>query len=626
MMIGRFKKKNRTGYLLPNSIIFCLFLISIIGCGGGNGSDNPQPQEPSITTVAPPASATEIETNTVVQATFNSDINPTTINTSTFTLTSPSGINVNGNVSYDPNTKTAIFTPTITLAPLTPYTATISGIIDVAGRNMSSPYSWSFVTVTGFWAFDFDLNSSYFLLATKAGEGTFCTVYLEQGQSVDQDTINEIINQFDNAIYPNEVSTFGEEPNPGIDGITKIFILLLDVRDGYAPGSTGYIAGYFNPFDEYDISTSSNSNQKELFSMDVNPGIPGDNIFMRTLAHEFQHLINWNQKTNLRGVFEETWLDEAMSEIAPVFCSYGPDYERVISYQYQPWDSLVDWWSTTSDYSTVYMWAQYMKDRVTNTDSTGHSVFWNINHTSDVGINAVNTSLSAVGYSKDFSDVFRDWSIANYLGLNTVPGHPEWSYSSIHTEAGYITEYGPLSGLPVNDSIHINASSVGGLHLWGLDYFEFTKTGTGTVTWSITDPTDEAAFIDLNSNTVTFSMESGTAYPYTNSGILIARNPTDLEKWSSTGGGTMTFTSIRSGKNTTKSYSTKGFLPYPDITLSSTDALTPKTILLQVSSDTVAKALSLRTGRPIPICVDHFFRDKERHLRKKMLNLENAIN
>ena len=621
-MIKRFKKKNKTRYLLPYSIIFCFLLIALIGCGGGDGSDNPPPQEPSITTVVPPASATEVETDTIVQATFNTDIDPTTINTNTFILTSPSGIRVSGTVSYDTNTKTATFTPNVTLAPLTPYTVIISDVRDTAGRTMNSPYSWSFITITGFWAYDFDcvVNCEYFVTASLVGEGTHCLIYLEQGQSVDQDTINEIINQFDNSIYPSEISTFGEEPNPGIDGNTKIFILLLDIRDGYTPGSTGYIAGYFNPLDEYDISTSSNSNQKELFSMDIKPGIPGDNIFMRTLAHEFQHLINWNQKTNLRGVNEETWLDEAMSEIAPVFCSYGPDYDRVISFQYQPWDSLVRWGSTFYDYATVYMWAQYMKDRITNTDSNGHNLFWHINHTANVGINAVNTALNAINYGKDFTAIFRDWSIANYLGSNTVPGHPEWSYSSISTESGFLTAFGPLPGLLVNDSAHINAPTVGGLHLWGLDYFEFTKSGTGTVTWSRTDFTDEAAFIDLNTNTVIFSMESGTAYPYTNSGILIARNPTYSEKWSSTGGGTMTFTSVRVGEDITSSYSTKKSLLSPLIAKVTSDTLTPKSLLLQVSSDPVAKTLSFRTGRPIPVCVNHFFREKEKIFRQKLIH------
>ncbi len=621
MIVYRDKKRKGIKYLFFILLSF-IFFVSFVACGGGNGGSNPPPpQEPSIIAVNPPASATEVVTDTQVQATFNMDVDPTTINTDTFTLTSPSGISVNGTVSYETATKTAIFTPAITLAPLTTYTATISDVRDTSGKSMSSPYSWSFATVTGFWSYDFDtfFDPYYFVSASLVGEGTHCLIYLEDGQSVDQDAINEIVTQFDNTIYTNEILAFGDEPNPGIDGNTKIFILLLDIRDGYTLSSGSYIAGYFNPLDEYDVSVEPQSNQKELFNMDIYPAVPGDAEFLRTLAHEFQHMINWNQKTNLRVVYEDTWLDEALSEIAPVFCSYGPDYERVMGYQLRPWDSLIGWGSTTSDYATVYMWAQYMYDRVTNIDSNGHNVFWNINHTADVGINAVNTALSAVGYGKNFTNIFRDWSLANYLGSNTVPGYPEWSYTSIYTEAGYLTEFGPLPGLPVNDSMHINATAVGGLHLWGLDYFQFTKTGDGTVTWSRTHPTDEAAFIDLNTNTVTFSMGSGTAYPYTNSGILIARNLTGSEKWTMTGGGTMTFTSIQAEEPILSTYSTKRSL-YPEIAKKSSDTLTPTDLLLQISSDPMAKALSAKTGRPIPVCVNHFFKDREKALRQKLFN------
>jgi len=577
-------------------------------------------QESIILSVNPTAFATEVGMATHVQATFTVDMDPATINTSTFMLYSPSGTNVNGAVSYNAGTRTATFTPSQTLAPLTAYTAMISGARDAAGTIMDIPYYWSFVTVTGFWAYDFVFDSYYFVSANLAGEGIHCLIYLEDGQFVDPNAVNEIVNQFDNKIYTNEILAFGEEPNPGIDGNPKIFIFLHDIRDGYSPGSDGYIAGYFNALDEYDVSVVPYSNQKELFNMDINPGIPGDQVFRNTLAHEFQHLISWNQKTNLRGVHEETWLEEALSEIAPLFCTYGPDYSRVIGFQTLPWDSLIGWDGDVFDYSTVYMWSQYMKDRVTTTDSYGHNVFWNINHTADVGINAVNTALSDIGYSKDFAGIFRDWSIANYLGLTTIPGHPELSYTSIHTEAGYPTVYGPLPGLPVNDPDHINTTVVGGLHLWGLDYFEFTQTGAGTVTWTSTHPTDEAAFIDTSTYTGAFTMVSGIPYSYTNSGILITRNPTDLEKWSLTGGGTMTFTSMHSGYSVSSEYSHKASFLYPDSAKESTEKLTPRALLQQVSSDPLVKALSSRTDRPIPICVDYFFRDSEKALRKELLN------
>jgi hypothetical protein len=614
MLVDYSKKRDYIKYVAL-IVLSCVFIISITACGGGDGNGTPPqpPQEPSVTSTSPASSATEVRMDTEVFVTFNTDMDPATINTGTFMISSPSGVNVNGIVSYNTVTKTATLNPSYALAPLTTYTAMISGARDIAG-NPVRDYSWNFVTVTGFWAYDFRLNSSYFASASLVGIGTYCTVFLEENQLVDPNAISEIITQFDNAIYRNEVMEFGEEPNPGIDGNPKVFIFLLDIQDDYTPSVGSYIAGYFNPSDEYDTSVSPFSNQKELFNMDIDPAVPGDETFLRTLAHEFQHMISWNQKTNLRGVNEDTWLEEALSEAAPLFCSYGPDYSRVIGYQMLPWDSLLGWFGDISDYSTVYMWAQYLHDRVTNTDGDGHNVFWNINHTTDVGIDAVNTGLNAVGYGKDFSTVFRDWSMANYLGLTAIPGHPEWSYTSIHTEAGYPTEFGTLPGLPLNDPEHINALAVGGLDLWGLDYFSYTKTGTGTVTWSRTDPSDEAAFIDMNTLTVTFNMESGTAYPYTNSGILIARNPTYFQKWTPTGGGTMTFTSIRAKDTLMNPFLSKRF----SLNRKSSALSASENILLQVSSNSLTKTLSDKTGKPVSLCVNHFFREREKALREKL--------
>jgi hypothetical protein len=604
-------------------LILFLMVVVFNACGGGGGGDDGgvSGPAPKVTTATPVTGTTEVALNTQVKAIFDIDMDSSSINTDTFILLSPSGINVSGTVSYDAATKTATFAPSVNLAPLTTYTATITGAKSKDGVLMDSLYSWGFTTITGFWAYDFVSNSDYLISATKVGEGSSCVIYLEQGQSFVPDIINSIVGQFDNSIYPNEISTFGSEPNPGIDGNTKIFILLLDIKDGYTPAS-GYISGYFDPLNEHDISKSPHSNQKEMFYMDTNPETPGGSRFNRTLAHEFQHLISWHQKSNLLGVYEDTWLDEAMSEIAPVFCGYGPDYEEVFGYELMPWDSLVGWDDEVYDYYTVYMWAQYIKDRVTNSDSDGHGVFWDIEHTENVGIRAVNSALTAVGYGKDFKDIFRDWSIANYFGLTTVLGHPEWSYTSIHTEAGCSTDFGFLPGLPVNNPAHINATTVGGLHMWGLDYFKFTKTGQGTVTWTETNDTDEAAFIDTSNNTVIFSMTSGIPYPFTGTGILIARNPTNTEKWwtiNPDGGGTMTRTSIVAGGETSAPYLSKSYNINLEPAKESVEKVTPKTILLRIASDPVAKAVSSRTGRPISICVYHFFKEREKALRQELL-------
>ena len=104
---------------------------------------------PAVVSVAPPNLAVGICPNTLLVATFNEAMNPTTINTTTFTLTSPGTppVAVTGVVTYDASSYAATFTPTDPLALNTVYTATITtGAQDLAGDALEDDYVWTFTT------------------------------------------------------------------------------------------------------------------------------------------------------------------------------------------------------------------------------------------------------------------------------------------------------------------------------------------------------------------------------------------------------------------------------------------------------------------------------------------------
>jgi hypothetical protein len=102
---------------------------------------------PTITSVTPAAGATAVCPNKVITATFSEAVDPTTINTATFQLTGPGGTQVTGTVSYASASNQAIFAPSAALQLNTTYTATIStGVKDLYGNNLASPFVWSFTT------------------------------------------------------------------------------------------------------------------------------------------------------------------------------------------------------------------------------------------------------------------------------------------------------------------------------------------------------------------------------------------------------------------------------------------------------------------------------------------------
>ena len=101
---------------------------------------------PTITATNPSDGAANVPVTILITATFNEVMAISSINTVTFTVkngTTP----VNGSVTYDSNTKKAIFIPPGNLSYSTTYTATITaGVEDMAGNNMQAHHSWSFTT------------------------------------------------------------------------------------------------------------------------------------------------------------------------------------------------------------------------------------------------------------------------------------------------------------------------------------------------------------------------------------------------------------------------------------------------------------------------------------------------
>ncbi|NLF98214.1 MAG: hypothetical protein GX569_15895, partial [Candidatus Riflebacteria bacterium] len=126
--------------------------------------------------------------------------------------------------------------------------------------------------------------------------GKHCYVYLQEGKNVAANVITRIASEFDTKIYSNTRSMFGSEWSPGIDGDPRITLFLLDIQDGYNPrqGRRGFTAGYFYAGDCYNRKKKPESNEREMLYLDIYPSVPGSKEFMSVVAHEFQHMIHWN--------------------------------------------------------------------------------------------------------------------------------------------------------------------------------------------------------------------------------------------------------------------------------------------------------------------------------------------
>lgn len=140
---------------------FMALLLSafVAGCGGGGGGGGRDPilgsggaaLAPTVTAVVPVSNATDVAIdNTVITAAFSEAMAPI-IGTASFTVTcaapcvSPAG----AIVALDATNRIATYTlaPATALAPLTRYTATVTGAKSLTtGLALASPFVWQFTT------------------------------------------------------------------------------------------------------------------------------------------------------------------------------------------------------------------------------------------------------------------------------------------------------------------------------------------------------------------------------------------------------------------------------------------------------------------------------------------------
>ncbi len=115
------------------------------------------------------------------------------------------------------------------------------------------------------------------------------------------------IDRFSTKTYPLIVSIFGDESD--VDNEGKIHVLYTHLVDEVGSG----VAGFFDPRSVVPPSQGGNGNLSDLIY--VSP-TRDEGFYELALAHEFQHLINFNQHVLIRGgAGEEPWLNEGLSHV-----------------------------------------------------------------------------------------------------------------------------------------------------------------------------------------------------------------------------------------------------------------------------------------------------------------------
>ena len=249
--------------------------------------------------------------------------------------------------------------------------------------------------------------------------------------------LSYLLTEFDNNIYPTDTAVFGEPLPRGVEG-QKVWILIHNIRDAgyYDCGIQWYVAGYFSASEDAE----NNKNMMHIDSYDwanrTGPDTTRPYLYESVFAHEFQHLIHFDQDPD-----EPSWVDEAMADLAGFLCGYGHPSGHIAYYMvYHPMTSLTFWGGGLEDYGASYLFGLYLYEQY-----GGASFISALVQEQGNGIEGIENTLAAFGYRREtFDEVFNDWTIANYVD-DTEKAGGKYGYESLEIGTGdtwgYSIEY-----------------------------------------------------------------------------------------------------------------------------------------------------------------------------------------
>jgi len=205
--------------------------------------------------------------------------------------------------------------------------------------------------------------------------------------------LKEISKEFEQKIYPGLTQLLGKESDKGINQDPKITILVHQIRED--------VGGYFREEDNYEKDLAPFSNERKMIYL--NAFKINEEEIKDEIAHEFVHLIEWEQK--LKKSKEKTWVLEMIAETAPTVLGYKENLKkRIETFKKFPQVSLIEWKNELQNYGMVSAFGQYLISQY------GEKILKKILEAQETGTLAIE---KAAGES--FSEIFKNFVLTLYF-------------------------------------------------------------------------------------------------------------------------------------------------------------------------------------------------------------------
>jgi hypothetical protein len=251
-----------------------------------------------------------------------------------------------------------------------------------------------------FWVLNWDTGENYQVTAGLIYKTAHAYLFVEEGLDLDQDKVKALAGRFEQNIYPTNRAFFGEEWSPGVDNDPRLTIL-------FASDFGDFVGGYQRSMDEYSTLVYRYSNEMEILYMSPQGAWWNDDC---TLAHEFEHVIQWAVDRD-----EAIWLNEGFSVFA---CQLNEVLPAGIggalgAFAGQP-DMQLNSWSGEADqalaeYGASYLFLVYLLDHF------GQEVIRALAAEQANGLESVDEVLKSLDTSSSADDAFADWLVANAI-------------------------------------------------------------------------------------------------------------------------------------------------------------------------------------------------------------------
>ncbi len=227
--------------------------------------------------------------------------------------------------------------------------------------------------------------------------------------------IQAMLEEFDRTTYPLVTSVFGKESD--VDGDGRVLFLFTPLVN-----RVGGVAGFYSPVSALPKDRGGNGNLSDMMftSLDHKP-----TFYRSHLAHEFQHLVNFNQHVLSRpgGQSEESWLNEALSHLTEDLVGdyiAGGNRDQVETFLAHP-----EQFSLTGDAQlnpgirgAAYLFVRGLVDQ------KGQGILTSLTQTGKAGV----VNVEAVT-GQPFADLYRGWAARLFLSGTKLNADPALNYA-----------------------------------------------------------------------------------------------------------------------------------------------------------------------------------------------------